>query len=70
MLGFIWLVFVVGMLAGTAIFAIVFLLMVARMKPVKAVIYTIGIVGFIWAMENLAYMVSPVGYLQIAMGNA
>lgn len=69
-LGFIWLVFVVGMLAGTAIFAIVFLLMVARMKPVKAIIYTIGIVGFIWAMENLAYMVSPVGYLQIAMGNA
>ncbi|VEG12313.1 tripartite tricarboxylate transporter permease [Moraxella cuniculi] len=69
-LGFIWLVFAVGMLAGTAIFAIVFLLMVARMKLIKAIIYTIGIVGFIWTMENLAYMVSPVGYLQIMMGNA
>lgn len=44
---FMWLVFALGMLIGTAIFALVFLLMVARMKPVKTMIYTAGIVGFI-----------------------
>lgn len=66
---FIWLVFGLGMLIGTAIFSLVFLLAVARMKPHWSVLYTIGIVGFIWAMENLAYMVAPVGYLQLAMGS-
>ncbi|WP_274584681.1 tripartite tricarboxylate transporter permease [Neisseria leonii] len=62
---FIWLVFAAGMLAGTVVFALTFLLAVARMKPVKAVVYTAGIAGFIWAMEHLAYMASPVGYLQL-----
>lgn len=66
---FIWLVFAVGMLIGTAIFSLIFLLFVAKMKPIKSVIYVAGIVAFWWAMENLAYMVSPVGYLQLAMGS-
>ena len=66
-LGFIWLMFVVGMLTGTAIFTIALLLMVVRMKPAKAVIYAIGIIGFIWAMKNLAHIVSSVGYLQSMM---
>lgn len=66
-LAFIWLVFTVGMLIGSIIFAILFLLAVARMNIIKAVIYTIGIAGFIWVMENLAYMVMPVGYLQLWM---
>ena len=65
---FIWSVFAIGMLAATAIFALVFLLAVARMKPVNAVIYTAGITASIWAMESLAHMVLPVGYLQIFMG--
>lgn len=65
---FIWLVFALGMLLGTAIFSLVFLLAVARMKPLWSMVYTAGIVGFIWAMENLAYMVSPVGYLQLYLG--
>ena len=67
---FIWMVFGIGMLAATAIFALVFLLTVARMKPAKAVIYTACIVASIWAMESLAHMVLPVGYLQVMMGAA
>ncbi len=67
---FIWMVFGIGMLAATAIFALVFLLAVARMKPAKAVIYTACIVASIWAMESLAHMVLPVGYLQVMMGAA
>lgn len=65
---FIWLVFAVGMLAGTVIFSLTFLLAVARMKPVKAVVYTAAITASIWAMESLAHMVLPVGYLQIMAG--
>ena len=64
-LAFIWLVFTVGMLIGSIIFSIVFLLVVARMSTIKTIIYTIGIAGFIWSMEHLAHMVMPVGYLQL-----
>lgn len=66
-IAFIWLVFTVGMLIGSIIFAIPFLLVVARMNIIKAVIYTIGIAGFIWVMENFAHMIMPVGYLQLWM---
>ena len=66
-LAFIWLVFTVGMLIGSIIFALVFLLVVARMNAVKTVIYTIGIAGFLLVMEHFAYMVMPLGYLQLWM---
>lgn len=65
---FIWLVFMFGMLAGTLAFSLTFLLTVAKMKPLKSILYTLGIVGFIWAMEHLAYMISPVGYVQLWLG--
>ncbi|GAA1197017.1 tripartite tricarboxylate transporter permease [Prauserella alba] len=63
LLAFVWLVFLVGMYVGTAVFALVFLLVVARMKPLFAVIYVAAIVGALYALEQFAELVAPVGWL-------
>ncbi|WP_188682548.1 tripartite tricarboxylate transporter permease [Nesterenkonia cremea] len=61
-LGFIWLVLLVGMFVGTGIFSLVFLLVVARMKPLPAVIYTAVIVAALWALTEFAELMAPVGW--------
>ncbi|GAB3300977.1 tripartite tricarboxylate transporter permease [Parasphingorhabdus pacifica] len=63
LLAFVWLIFLVGMYVGTAVFALVFLLVVARMKPHFAVIYVAAIVGALYALEQFAELVAPVGWL-------
>lgn len=63
-LAFIWLVFATGMFIGTLVFGAIFLIFVARMKLVPAGVYLIGIGAAIWALENVAFLVAPVGYLQ------
>nr|WP_255375293.1 tripartite tricarboxylate transporter permease [Saccharomonospora sp. CUA-673] len=63
LLAFVWLVFLVGMYVGTAVFALVFLRVVARMKPHFAVIYVAAIVGALYALERFAELMAPVGWL-------
>lgn len=63
LLGFIWAVFGLGMIAGSALFAVVFLLVVARMKALPALIYTACIAGALFALVELAELVPPAGYL-------
>lgn len=62
-LAFVWLVFVFGMFVGTAVFSLVFLLMVARMKILSSVIYTAAIVGGLFALAEFAELMAPVGWL-------
>lgn len=62
-LGFIWLVFTVGMFVGTAIFAPVFLLLVARMKVLPTLVYTTAIVGALYLLVEFAELMAPVGWL-------
>ncbi|GAA1234844.1 tripartite tricarboxylate transporter permease [Prauserella halophila] len=62
-LGFIGLVFLFGMYVGTAVFSLVFLLTVARMKIIASVIYTASIVGTLYALVTFAELVAPVGWL-------
>lgn len=61
--GYIWLIFLFGMLIGTVVFSIVFLLAVARMRILPAIIYTICIGAAIWVLAEYAQLVLPVGYL-------
>lgn len=61
--GYIWLIFLFGMLIGTVVFSIVFLLAVARMRILSAIIYTICIGAAIWVLAEYAQLVLPVGYL-------
>ena len=61
--GYIWLIFLFGMLMGTVVFSIVFLLAVARMRILPAIIYTICIGAAIWVLAEYAQLVLPVGYL-------
>lgn len=61
-LAYIWLIFALGMLIGTIIFALAFLLVVARMKIVSSVIYTVCIGIAIFLLSEYAQLVLPVGY--------
>lgn len=61
--GYIWLIFLFGMLIGTVVFSIVFLLAVARMRILPAIIYTICIGAAIWVLAEYAQLVLSVGYL-------
>ncbi|MDO5507717.1 MAG: tripartite tricarboxylate transporter permease [Corynebacterium casei] len=61
--GYIWIIFLFGMLIGTVVFSIVFLLAVARMRILPAIIYTICIGAAIWVLAEYAQLVLPVGYL-------
>lgn len=60
---YIWLVFVLGLLVGTGIFSLVFLIRVAQMKIWKSIIYTACIVGTLYSLAEFAQLVAPVGYL-------
>lgn len=62
LLGFIWVVFAVGMYIGTAIFSLVFLLVLARKKPIFSVVYTAIIVAALYSLEAFAELVAPVGW--------
>lgn len=57
-----WLIFLFGMLIGTVIFAVAFLLIVARMKILSTIIYTAGIGLAIYLLAEYAQLVLPVGY--------
>ncbi|MFC7401698.1 tripartite tricarboxylate transporter permease [Citricoccus sp. GCM10030269] len=61
--GYIWLVFLLGMMVGSGLFALVFLLVVARMKIIPTVIYTACIVGAVYLLAEFAQLVPPSGYL-------
>jgi putative tricarboxylic transport membrane protein len=63
LLGYIWLVFAIGMIPGSGLFAFVFLLAVARMKVLGSVLYTAGIVGVLFVLQEFAELVMPSGYL-------
>src|SRR5699024_1513228 len=62
-IGFIWLIFLFGMLIGTVVFSIIFLLVVARMRPIPTVIYTACIGAVIWVLAEYAHLVMSAGYL-------
>lgn len=62
-IGYTWLIFLFGMLTGTVAFSFLFLLTVARMRVVPAIIYTICIGAAIWVLAEYAQLVLPVGYL-------
>lgn len=61
--GYIWLIFLFGMLIGTVAFSLVFLLVVARMRLIPTIIYTLCIGAVIWVLAEYAQLVLPVGYL-------
>ena len=61
--GYIWLIFLFGMLIGTVAFSLVFLLVVARMRLIPTIIYTLCIGAAIWVLAEYAQLVLPVGYL-------
>lgn len=63
LLGFIWAVFAIGMYAGTAVFCVIFLLVVAQMKPLATLVYTVAIVGTLYMLASFAELVPPVGWL-------
>lgn len=63
MFAYIWLVFLFGMIIGTAVFALPFLLIVARMKILSALLYTASISGVIYLLAEFAQLVPPAGYL-------
>lgn len=63
LLGYIWTVFLLGMIVGSGVFALVFLLVVARAKLLTTVIYTAAIVGALLFLAEYAELVPPVGYL-------
>lgn len=62
-LGYIWLVFIFGMMLGSAFFAFAFLITVAKLKWWKALIYALVVIMSLWVLENFAYLVAPMGYL-------
>ncbi|OFP26351.1 tripartite tricarboxylate transporter permease [Corynebacterium sp. HMSC068G04] len=64
-LAFVWLVFAFGLYVGTGIFAIAFLITIAQLKLWKTAVYVSILLGCLWALENWAYLIAPVGYLQI-----
>lgn len=63
LLAYIWLVFVFGMLVGSLVFAVAFLLIVARMKPLWTAVYAVAIGVSIYALTEWAGLVPPTGYL-------
>ncbi|UBH05246.1 membrane protein [Leucobacter sp. Psy1] len=62
-LAYIWLVFALGMMVGSGVFALVFLLVVARMRWWATLIYTAAIVGALYLLVEYAQLVPPSGYL-------
>lgn len=62
-IAYVWLVFLFGMLAGSAIFSIIFLLAVARMRVWATLLYTACIVGALYVLVEFAQLVPPSGYL-------
>ncbi|WP_186293275.1 tripartite tricarboxylate transporter permease [Brevibacterium aurantiacum] len=61
-LGYIWVVFVLGMLIGSGLFTFVFLLAVARTKILTALIYSGCLFGVLWLLVEFAQLVAPTGY--------
>lgn len=62
MLGYVWLVFLIGMYFGTAVFALAFLLIVARTRILTTILYTSGIVASLWALVEFAQLKLPHGW--------
>ncbi|AMA01374.1 tripartite tricarboxylate transporter permease [Corynebacterium glutamicum] len=62
-LGYIWLVFLFGMLIGTVIFTLVFLPVVAKMRIIPTIIYTVCTGFAIYALSEYAQLVLPAGML-------
>lgn len=62
-LAYVWLVFIFGMLLGSGLFALIFLLVVARMKVLPTLLYTASIVGALYLLVEFAQLVPPSGYL-------
>lgn len=62
-LAFIFLVFIFGMMLGSVIFSFVFLLVVAKMKILHALLYVACLAGALYALVEFAMLVPPSGYL-------
>lgn len=58
---FVVLVYFVGTLLATAIFVPVFLWVVARMAPLKILIYVVCLLAALWALHHYAEILLPVG---------
>lgn len=63
LLAFMALVFLFGMLIGSVIFALVFLLVVARLKVLPTLIYVGCLAAALYALVEFAMLVPPSGYL-------
>ncbi|GAB3711001.1 tripartite tricarboxylate transporter permease [Nocardiopsis nanhaiensis] len=62
MLGYVWLVFLFGMYVGTGIFALAFLLAVARTRILSTLLYMTGIVAALWALVEYGQLMLPRGW--------
>lgn len=62
---YIGLVWLVGLLAATALWVASFLLLVSRMRWHFAVVYTAAAVGGVWLLSNVLGVHLPVGVLPI-----
>lgn len=62
-LAYIWMIFIFGMIIGSGLYAVVFLLVVARMRWWATLIYSVCIVGALVLLVEWAQLVPPSGYL-------
>ena len=63
LVGFVVLVYVLGMLLAAVVFVPVFLWRVAEMRPRSIVIYTVSVVVVLITLEQVADIALPIGYL-------
>lgn len=63
LVGFVVLVYVLGLLLAAVVFVPVFLWRVAEMRAVPIVVYTVGVVAALVALQQGADMALPLGYL-------
>lgn len=61
-IGYMWVVFAFGMLVGSGVFTLVFLLVAARTRILTAILYSGCLVGGLWALVEFAQLVPPKGY--------
>jgi hypothetical protein len=63
LVGFVVLVYVLGLLLAAVVFVPVFLWRVAEMRPRSIVIYTVSVVVVLITLEQVADIALPIGYL-------
>lgn len=67
LVGFVVLVYVLGLMLAALVFVPVFLRLVAQLRPRAIAIYTVALLGVLVALQTFADIALPVGYLTPAI---